>query len=270
MNRISSDTYSNRLNKISIINCLGSSEYSSSLSSSLSSNFSTVEVNAEESELVSNIKLMALSVSENAASVVDMANCHLRYINENSESLEELKMYNVLANFAKSLNLNKETTAIDLIIPEFFLLIGQCLHDDSVLGELAKTQLNKTDDDEHRFLLTLCPGRAPIKSSDECVVKCYLEQVRSSQKQIEVLVELNSDRVSGLVQKVIDKLHLEQPLLVDGDLVNNNECYYLKKLDWLGDVEAVLNNLSLTCAEAGLAHNQKLLVTKGSFFNFFF
>jgi hypothetical protein len=269
----SSGVYTNKLHKINIINCINNGNNVSTTDSSMT-NFSTVEVNAEESELVSNIKLMAISAL--IGSNVDSQNCHLRYINENSENMDELRMFQLANDFSASLNLNKQgessepTQLLDHQTSKSFSLLGSCLFDDSALGELVNTGPKSSSDafdEEHKFLFLLCAERAPLRSSNECVVKCYLENANNSMlvqlnnaKSVEIVVDLISTRVSELTDVIVRKMNLE-PL--GEETIKNGECYYLKKLDWLGDVEAVLNSVNQTCSEANLDHNQCLLISKG-------
>ncbi len=263
----SSGVYTNKLHKINIVNCVNNG---SDVDSSMS-NFSTVEVNAEESELISNIKLMAISAL--IGTNVDSLNCHLRHINENSENIEELRMFQLATDFSASLSLNKpsESTGPGQLDQTFknYSLLGSCLYDDSALGELVDIGPKASADafeEEHSFLFLLCAEKAPLKSNNECIIKCYLENTNSmlvqlnNTKCVEIVVNLLSTKVSELTEMIVKKMNLE-PL--DEELTKNGECFYLKKLDWLGDVEAVLNNVNQTCSEANLEHNQSLLISKG-------
>jgi hypothetical protein len=274
----STAVYTNKLYKINIVDCVRNDSLSDTATS-----FSTVEVNAEESELISNIKLMAISALASNRHV-DAQNCHLRYINENSESIDELRMFHLAGEFADSLNLQSSGQAdtppfTDKTVKTDYSLLGTCLCDDSALGELVQPVNSKTAadtlDPEQKFLFLLCSERAPVKANNECVIKCYREDAANATRlvtlnasqHVEIVVNLVETKVVDLTEMIAAQMGLER---LSEDAVRNGECYYLKKLDWLGDVHAVLNNVNQTCAEANLEHNLSLLITNGKTFVRFF
>lgn len=145
---------------------------------------------------------------------------------------------------------------------------GESVYDDMSLGELLESTRrgDRKGEEEHsnrRVLLQICDGRAPLKSSgDEINLKCMYGGRRR-----DVVVAAASTTVSELTRLVVEKLvpvPEQQPSPpVEIQSTNNEMTYYLKTLDWLGDVESILNDLGQTCAQADLKHNQALYLDRG-------
>ncbi len=180
-----------------------------------------------DSEQIKSIKAMAFSVFDLATFTVQ-DNCHLRFIDEESTELETL-----------------QTSSI-------YSLPGVCLHDDSKLTQ-AIEQYKKN---EAKITLLLAPGSAPKNADAQIALKCMCHLSVHNSRIVEVLINLNSDRVSDLTDILCQKLNL--PAIEEGI-----DQYYLKTLDWLGDTENVLNDLSLLCLDVPLKHNDLLVLSKG-------
>jgi len=186
-----------------------------------------------ESELIKNIKTMAFSLFD-LTNLTTQENCHLRYIeSDDAES----------------------STSIDkLPTNPIYSLPGVCLHDDSELIQVLGQYTNTNSD---RIVLLLAPGPAPKNSNAQIAIKCMCDvMAEHSGRLIEVLIGLDSTRVSDLTDLLWQKLEL--PAIVEG-----SEQYYLKTLDWLGDTEKVLNDLSMLCLDVPLKHNDLLVLTRG-------
>ncbi|CAF0830036.1 unnamed protein product [Brachionus calyciflorus] len=228
-------TFSNRLIKVNILNFLLSDEELKS------GNIPTNELFIEESDSIKNMRIMALS---SFGTQVSLDESHLRFLTD--EDLSSTDFF--LSNLMQSLSLESN-------LKNFFLPIG-VLYDDSILGEVIEPVLKKfCNIDEPKLTFLLCPGRAPVHSNEEFVLKCYSDKTLGD-KSTEIFVT-SSQTVLELTEKVKEKLELE-----DLDPEEEN-VYYLKKLDWLGDVECVLNNFHLKCSEINFKNNQTIQITKG-------
>ena len=225
-------------------------------------NFSANELNVECGEKISNLLFIAMSSFD--VDLKHMENCHLRYINDENLNENELMMQ-----FANSLSTNFNSIGSCLsddqnfISTTFFSVPGVCLHGDDSLNEVLSS--NKKSDSDEKPIFLLCPNRAPLLSNNEISIKCHLDQKLSSQlidtplneKIVEVMINSNDCKVQELTNKLAEKMKLK-PIEAGDD-----EKYFLKTLNWLGDPEIVLNDSSIPCKDVPLKHNQQLFLTKG-------
>ena len=231
--------------------------------SSTINNLSTVEIKAEECELISNIKLMAISAfeSENPSSVaLDVSNSHFRCIDEDSQADDEVLVHCLATNLSNNLNLDSQSTTLTETSKSFSEL-GYCLFDDFALGDVIANSNNSTS-----LVFLLATGRAPLRSNNEGVIKCALDRTiecPSEKDSTEILVNLKETTIGELTDRLVENMLLTSTV---DEIAKSGESYYLKKLDWLGDVERVLNDMSKSCVDATLDHKSSLLLTRGIFY----
>jgi hypothetical protein len=186
---------------------------------------------------------------------------HLRYVNEETFNEKDLMVHlanSISANFN---NLNQNLTQDNNYVSmSFFAYPGVPLQSDSTIDDFLNTNnLKNLSNDKIIFLL--CPERAPSCQKNEIALKCHLDQKldeASSEKVVEIIINLNECKVKELTQKLVDKMNLK-PLEHGGD----DEMYYLQTIGWMGDPENVLNNFDQECISVPLKHNQTLMITKG-------
>ncbi|RNA39982.1 ubiquitin carboxyl-terminal hydrolase 40 [Brachionus plicatilis] len=219
--------FSNRLIKVNVINFLLSEDELKS------GNVPSCELFIEESDTVKNMRIMAISSFENGASLDQF---HLRFLLD-----QDLDMVSMVQNF----NIQDTQT-------KFF----NALYDDSLVGEIVEPILKKAFSiDEPKLIFLLSPGKAPLQSNGDLVLKCCTDKCIGD-LFVEILTNLN-ETVGQLTEKICSQLNLE-PLDA-----NDESVYYLRKLDWLGDVESVLNDLNQQCSETKLKNSQTIQLTKG-------
>lgn len=219
--------YSNKLIKVNVLNFLLSEN------EVRSGNIASCELFIEELDTVKNMRLMAISSFDNE---VPLDQFHLRFLQD-----EDLDMVSMVQNFS-----------IQEIQTKFF----NALYDDSIIGDIVEPILKKaTNIDEPKLVFLLSPGQAPLKSNGDLVLKCCTDKCIGDHF-LEILA--NSDQtISQLTDKICSQLNLK-PLNS-----NDENVYYLRQLDWLGDVESVFNDLEKKCSETNLKSNNTIQLTKG-------
>ena len=128
------------------------------------------------------------------------------------------------------------------------LLGGDSVYDDQTLSELLESRSRKNDN----VSLIICDGKAPLKSKQEINLKC----IYNYSCRHDVVINPSTTTVGDLTRIVLERMGFKEE-----DVSDSKETYFLKKIDWFGDVEAVLNDFSETCAN--LKHNQLLYLDKG-------
>lgn len=226
-----------KMNNIVVINCL----VDQNQKEFLSEQERQLNASIADHELIKNVKIMAYSVFD-LGNLTDQDSCHLRLIETNDE--------NNIDTFVEKLPSNPK-----------YALPGVCIHDDSKLEDILE-QYPRKPNDTSVITFLLSRTNAPTKTNNEIVVKCMLEElsIKSSSNSsniIEMIVCLNTSRVSDLVDKFVTELHL--PPIEE----TSTEQYYLKTLNWFGDTESVLNDVSLLCIDVPLKHNELLVLSKG-------
>ena len=195
-------------------------------------------------ETLNNIKIIAMSSFN-----LKLDQTHLRFVDE-----EDLNKNQELLNYVSTHSIKSS----DELSNDFKLskLIGQCLYDDITLNELI--QSNKILSEN--IMLVLCEGKAPLKSKNDIVLNCLIDEIltdNQANQAVEVIVNLKEATIYELTQLIHEKACLKP--IEKGD----DETYFLKTLDWLGDADTVLNDMNQTLQDANLKHNQSLLITKG-------
>lgn len=129
------------------------------------------------------------------------------------------------------------------------LPVSDVIYDDITLSELIESNTPRDARNPPSFLLLLCRDRAPIKSHDEITLKCTFRRTNYCDV---ILSNPAKKTIDELTSMLADRLQLPK---LDP---KSETTYFLKTLDWFGDVESILNDFSLTCLQAQLKHNQML------------
>jgi hypothetical protein len=179
---------------------------------------------------------------------------HLRYLNK--EEAEKTALAHNMTNTTQICDPNYPSPSNNL---NYYF--GDVILDDITLDDIFKHyDPQMTKDDSIEFLFLLCNEKAPLKLKNEITIKCiYPCQRNQEELRSELTINL-SNTIRELTNGLVQKMKLK-PIELEGD---TNECYYLKTIDWLGDVEGVLNDLDQTCADANLKHNQLLHIDRGT------
>jgi hypothetical protein len=195
-------------------------------------NFKTTTICFNTNDEIKNLKILAISAL--ALDNINFDNCHLRYLNKENQAM------NSISNEFKQSNGSN--------------YVGLRLYDHDTVSQIV---------DETSNIFTLCPGRAP--NSNEITVKCcmVLNETHEStgyllnEVKCEVLIDCN-EKISSLVSNLVSLLEL--PTISEGC----QEKYYLKTINWMGDVDQILNNLNRTVFDVKLKNNDHVCLTKGS------
>ena len=177
------------------------------------------------SETLRNIKIMAISAFNLA---ISFDSCHLRVIEaETNEMLIK--------------QVNKK-------LDGKYALPGHCQHDDCTLNDILQNPGSG-------MKLLLCPHAASLVSNNQIVVRCISDTDYEQENCVEIIINPESTRVSDLTRQVVELMQL-----ID---LNDNQQYYLKTINWLGDTEKILNNPDQLCTDIPLTHNHVLIVSRG-------
>lgn len=216
-----------KLIKVNVINFLASEDELKC------GNIQSCELFIEDTETVKNMRIIAMSSFENE---LNQDQFHLRFLID-----QDLDMMGMIQNLS-----------IQEIQTKFF----DALYDDSNVKEIVEPVLEKcTNINEPNLLFLVSPGQAPLKASGDLILKCCTDKCIGDYF-VEILTNVN-ETIGQLTEKICSRLSLE-------NLKQDNESvYYLRKLDWLGDVESVLNDLQKKCLDMSLKSNQTIQLTKG-------
>ncbi len=195
--------------------------------------FTATSICINKNDEIKNLKISAISAF--ALDNIDYDNCHLRYINR-----EQQTVTSVLAEYKNS----KQATCANL---------GLRLYDHDLVNCVVNENSN---------IFALCSDRAPNKN--EITLKCCVLLDCSSSRtgyllddvKCEILVE-NTTKISVLVSSLVDVVRLPE---IDVDCQHK---YYLKTINWMGDVDQILNNLNKTVNDVKLKNNDYICLTKG-------
>ncbi len=194
--------------------------------------FTQIELSINSTDHASDVKILAISAF--SLDVVNYDECHLRYINTS--------------------NLARSDLIIELKLKKC-LLSGQRLYDDDVIENIIDLNVSN--------LFVLCNGRAPLDNEVTLKCCCMLDNNNIGQCLIdEVECEIISKKllsINDLVLKLVQELNLS---LSEAD-VSTNQTYYLKTVNWMGDPDVILNNLTKTVTDVNLTNNSYLCLTKG-------
>ena len=176
--------------------------------------------------------------------------CHIRFIDNEEEDPKSLR----------DQVLNSRNGSI-------YAMPGVCLHEDAKLEEVLemlpqqKGAQSASEKGQVKLTFLLSPAKAPSKSNNEITIRCVAEETigrRMSQgENVEMVICLNSVRVGELTDMLVQILRL--PIIEE----TSNNVYYLKTLNWAGDTDAILNDVSLLCLDVPLKHNDLLVLCQG-------
>ena len=226
LNSQKSETCPFKLIKVNVINFLGSENELKS------GNIQNCELFIEDTEIVKNVRIIAMTSFETE---IAQNQFHLRFLID-----QDLDMMGMIQN-----------SSIQDIQTKFF----NPLYDDSNVKEIVEPVLEKCAHIEPNLVFLLSLGQAPLKSNGDLILKCCADKCIGDYF-VEILTN-SSETIGQLTEKICSRLNLD-PLKP-----NDESVYYLRKLDWLGDVESVLNDLKKKCSDMSLKNNQTIQMTKG-------
>jgi ubiquitin carboxyl-terminal hydrolase 40 len=197
--------------------------------------YTQIELMVNKSDHVNSVKILAISAF--SLDSISYDECHLRYINSGNIAQTDL------INEFKSNNRKR-------------IFNGSRLYENDVIEKVVDLNVSN--------LFVLCYGRAPLENEFNLKCCCLLDNGDSIGQNLiddvkcEILVN-KSLTVDELVKKIIEELNLS---LNESDIVNN-QVYYLKKVNWMGDPDAILNSLTKTLNDVNLTNNSYVCITKG-------
>ena len=201
--------------------------------------YTQIEFSVNKSDQVNNVKILAISAF--SLDSVNYDECHLRYINSGSVTHADL-----INEFKSSKNRERN------------IFSGLRLYENEVIENFIELDTSS--------LFVLCNRRAPLENEINLKCCCILDNndksIGGQNLTDEVKCEILASKaltVDELVKIIIEELNLS---LTEVDVLNN-QVYYLKKVNWMGDPDAILNSLTKTLNDVNLSNNSYVCVTKG-------
>ena len=196
--------------------------------------YTQIEIPVNMSDRANDVKILAISAF--SLDNVNYDECHLRYINLANITRDDL------INEFKSNNSN--------------LFTGSRLYENVIIENVIDSNTSN--------LFVLCNGRAPLENEITLKCCCVLDNNFSVGQNLmddvscEILVN-KSLTVNELVESITQELKLS---LSEVD-ITDNQVFYLKKINWMGDPDAILNALTKTVVDVNLTNNSYVCLTKG-------
>jgi hypothetical protein len=283
--------------KLDIVSFIDNDTMQKSSTISLASSYSTCELSVPGAEIIGNVKVLAISTL--GLPINDYEQCQLRLVDEENLGDNEWFMNYLMMKASGANEHLYESTTIETKVTNRrhqFAQAGSCLYQDATVDEVlsgfssasSSASNSKNGGVSQRFFFILCEGRAPLKAKNEIALRCFVESDRNislrrsgnansdedrDEPQLcnkledgqseassccsEVIICPSECRIIDLVAKIVDSMQLH-PLEA-----SDEDAYYLKTIDWIGDPDVVLNDLHMLCEQVPLKHNQSLLITKG-------